>query len=93
MHGVLMQDLNHIVSLYVVKGSDGSYFAGFDAEKGKANFVGDPLTAKKFTNKYDIKIRPEETLVELKVDLSKSSVQISEPFRPHRRKQAEKVTA
>jgi len=81
-----MQDLNHIVSLYVVKGADGLYFAGFDAEKGKANFVSDPLGAKKFTNKYDIKIRPEETLVELKVDLSKSEVQVSEPFRPHRRK-------
>lgn len=81
-----MQDLNHIVSLYVVKGADGLYFAGFDTEKGKANFVSDPLGAKKFTNKYDIKIRPEETLVELKVDLSKAEVQVSEPFRPHRRK-------
>ena len=83
-----MQDLNHIVSLYVVKGADGSYFAGFDAEKGKANFVADPLSAKKFTNKYDIKIRPEETLVELKVDLKRSNVQLSDPFRPHRRKTA-----
>ena len=83
-----MQDLNHIVSLYVVKSADGSYFAGFDAGQGKANFVADPLGAKKFTNKYDIKIRPEETLVELKVDLSKSAVQVSEPFRPHRRKAA-----
>lgn len=81
-----MQDLNHIVSLYVVKSADGSYFAGFDATQGKANFVADPLAAKKFTNKYDIKIRPEETLVELKVDLNKSAVQVSEPFRPHRRK-------
>lgn len=88
-----MQDLNHIVSLYVVKGADGSYFAGFDAEKGKANFVGDPLTAKKFTNKYDIKIRPEETLVELKVDLRNSPVQVSEPFRPHRRKTEAKAVA
>lgn len=83
-----MQDLNHIVSLYVVKSADGNYFAGFDAEKGKANFVADPLAAKKFTNKYDIKIRPEETLVELKVDLRTAPVQVSEPFRPHRRKTA-----
>lgn len=82
-----MQDANHIVSLYVVKRADGSYFAGFDAAQGKANAVSDALLAKKFTNKYDIKLRPEETLVELKVDLSKSSVERSEPFRPHRRKE------
>jgi hypothetical protein len=87
----MMQESNHIVSLYVVKGADGSYFAGFDTEKGRASFVADPLSAKKFSNKYDIKIRPEETLVELKVDLSKSPVQVSEPFRPHRRKSVEKA--
>ena len=86
-----MQDTTQTVSLYVVKGADGSYFAGFDAEKGKANFVSDPLSAKKFSNKYDIKIRPEETIVELKIDLSQSKVAVSEPFRPHRRK--EKVAA
>lgn len=82
-----MQDANHIVSLYVVKSVNGNFFAGFDAEKGKANFVVDPLSAKKFSNKYDIKIRPDETIVELKIDLSKSPVQISEPFRPQRRKE------
>jgi hypothetical protein len=86
-----MQDTTQTVSLYVVKGADGSFFAGFDAEKGKANFVSDPLSAKKFSNKYDIKIRPEETIVELKIDLSQSKVALSEPFRPHRRK--EKATA
>ena len=81
-----------IVSLYVVKGTDGSYFAGFDASKGQANFVTDPILAKKFTNKYDIKLRPEETLVELSIDLSKVSVQVSEPFRPHRRAQKQAAT-
>lgn len=82
-----MLNTNHIVSLYVVKGANGSYFAGYDASKKQANFVTDPLAAKKFTNKYDIKIRPEETVVELKVDLTHSSVVVSEPFRPHRRKE------
>jgi hypothetical protein len=82
-----MQDANMIVSLYVVKRADGTYFAGFDAEKGKANIVTNPLQAKRFTNKYDIKLRPEETLVELKIDLSKTAVEMSEPFRPHRRKE------
>lgn len=83
-----MQDLNTIVSLYVVKNADGTFFGGFDAEKGKANFVNDPRGAKKFTNKYDIKLRPEEALVELKIDLAKVEVAVSEPFRPHRRKAA-----
>ena len=86
-----MQEANHIVSLYVVKRGDGSYFAGFDATQGRANVVSDALLAKKFTNKYDIKLRPDEALVELRVDLSKSSVERSEPFRPHRRK--DKATA
>lgn len=81
-----MQEQNTIVSLYVVRGADGSFFAGFDASQGKANFVDDPLSAKKFTNKYDIKLRPEESLVELKLDLRNASPQISDPFRPHRRK-------
>lgn len=73
------------VSLYVVKGADGNFFGGFDASVGRANFVSDPRYAKKFTNKYDIKLRPEETLVELTIDLTQVDVKISEPFRPHRR--------
>jgi aconitase A len=88
-----MQDLNTVVSLYVVKSADGSFFGGFDADKGKANFVEDPRAAKKFTNKYDIKLRPEETLVELKIDLAKVEVSVSEPFRPHRRKTTPAVAA
>ena len=87
-----MQDQNTVVSLYVVKTADGSFFGGFDAGKGKANFVVDPVAAKKFTNKYDIKLRPDETLVELKIDLAKVDVSVSEPFRPHRRKQAAPTT-
>lgn len=81
----MQEQIGTTVSLYVVKTTDGKYFAGFDADKGRANFVADPRAGKKFTNKYDIKLRPEETLVELIVDLSKSDVQVSEPFRPHRR--------
>ena len=81
----MQENTNAIVALYVVKGADGSYFAGYDSEKSRANFVTDPREGKKFTNKYDIKLRPEETLVELTVDLSKVDVKVSEPFRPHRR--------
>lgn len=83
---------NPTVSLYVVKVADGTYFAGFDPEQGKANYVSDPILAKMFTNKYDIKIRPHETVVELTIDLSKSAIEMSEPFRPHRRKLEQKVT-
>lgn len=78
------------VSLYVVKGADGNYFAGFDSSQGKSVFVSDLLAAKKFTNKHDIKLRPDENLVEISVDLSKVNVQISEPFRPQRRQTTSK---
>ncbi len=78
-------DTSTIVSLYVVKNSTGSYFGGYDATKKQANMVEDPLKAKKFTNKHDIKLRPDETVVELTVDLAKSAVGVSEPFRPQRR--------
>jgi len=78
-----------IVSLYVVKNSaSGSYFAGFDASKQQANFVEEPIHAKKFTNKYDIKLRPGEALVELTIDLAQANVGVSEPFRPQRRLKA-----
>jgi len=80
-----MQENTTTVALYVVKSVNGNYFAGFDASKGQANFVDDPRAGKVFSNKYDIKLRPDETLVELTVDLALSSVKISEPFRPHRR--------
>lgn len=73
-----------LVSLYVIKVSEDSYFGGFNSEKGVANFVSDPILAKKFTNKKDIRLRPHETVIELTVDLTKSSFTISEPFRPRR---------
>lgn len=80
-----MQENNALVSLYVVRTPEGKFFGGFDPSKGKANFVEDARLGKKFTNKYDIKLRPDESLVELIVDLSHSDVKMSEPFRPHRR--------
>jgi hypothetical protein len=79
-------DENCVVSLYVVKTGEDTYFGGFNADEQRASFVSTPLAAKKFTNKYDIKLRPEEMLVELQVDLSASPVVVSEPFRPHRRR-------
>lgn len=72
------------VALYVIRVAEDSYFGGFDAQKGEATIVADPIMAKKFTNKRDIKLRPHETVVEILVDLTRSSVTISEPFRPRR---------
>ena len=80
-----MSENKTTISLYVVKTTNGTYFAGFDTAKQQASFVENPIEAKIFTNKYDIKLRPEETLVELSIDLSKADVQISEPFRPQHR--------
>lgn len=74
-----------IVDLYVVKVPTGAYFAGFDASKGVASYVSDAHKAKKFTNKFDIKLRPNETLVQISVDLAKVAFSCSEPFRPQRR--------
>ena len=76
-----------MVSLYVVKNTVGQYFAGFDPSKARAHHVDDPRYAKKFTNKFDIKLRPDEAIVELKIDLARVEFTVSEPFRPHRNSQ------
>ena len=77
-------------SFYAVQSPDGKFFAGFDAEQGKADFVDNPLDAKLFSNKYEIKLRPQECLVEFSIDLSKDNTLLSEPFRPKRRQPIEK---
>lgn len=82
-----------VVSLYVVKTANGDYFAGFDASKGAAVYSTDPLGGKMFTNKFDIKLRPDENVVELKIDLQAlptNALTASEPFRPHNRRPAVK---
>lgn len=76
---------------YAVKTGEGKYFAGFNPEINAADFVDDPLAAKLFSNKYDIKLRPNEALVELEVSLSEENTAISEPFRPRRRQQPAKA--
>lgn len=70
---------------YGVVSPDGKYFAGYDPEQGKAAFVENPLDAKLFTNKYEIKLRPQESLVEFSVGLNKSNTELSDQFRPKRR--------
>jgi hypothetical protein len=70
---------------YAVVSPDGKFFAGYDPEQGKAAFTENPLDAKLFTNKYEIKLRPQETLVEYTVELSKSNTVLSNQFRPKKR--------
>ena len=81
-----MSKNNLIVSLYVVKNNTGLFFSGYDNLSKSAGWVADPKEAKKFSNKYDIKLRPNETVVELSLDLLTVDISISEPFRPVKRK-------
>ena len=75
-------------SFYAVRNADGLFFAGFDSSAGKATFTSNVIEAKLFSNKFEIPLRPTETLVELKVALTQDNVTLSEPFRPNRRKKA-----
>lgn len=73
-------------SFYAVLNDDtGEYFAGFDPENNKSNMVASPLGAKLFTNKNQVKLRPNERLVEIEAQLSAVNTVVSEPFRPRRR--------
>ena len=73
-------------SFYAVLNSDTNlYFAGFNPELGQAEFVNSPLDGKLFSNKNDVKLRPNELLVELTITLTNTNTTVSEPFRPRRR--------
>jgi hypothetical protein len=78
-------------SFYVVMNEDGKYFAGFNREKGEADFVEHALAAKFFADKTSIKLRPAELIVEVYVDLTEENSELSEPFRPRRRPVTKKV--
>lgn len=71
---------------YAVVLPDGSYFAGYDPIQGKASFVNNVYDAKLFTNKYEIKLRPQENLVEVSISLNANNTVISQQFRPKRRR-------
>lgn len=75
-------------SFYAVKGADGKFFAGFNAIEKKPAHVDTPMTAKWFSNRFEIPLRPTETLVEIKVDPNQGVVSVSEPFRPRKRTKA-----
>lgn len=72
-------------SFYIVQNDEGLYFQGFNKDLGKAEFVENPFAAKMFIGKPEIKLRPNEFMVELFVDISDENTTLSEPFRPRRR--------
>lgn len=78
-------------SFYAVVNDNGKYFAGFNPTLKVAQHVTSPLAAKLFTNKYEVKLRPNERLVEIKVDFAATDAEISAPFRPRRRVAGEKA--
>lgn len=76
-----------MVALYVVYREDlNKYYAGFSADTNTAEFVSLAKDAKKFSNKFDIKLRPNEQLCTLYIDLDKAPFEVSKPFRPARKK-------
>lgn len=74
-------------SFYIVKTDDGKYFAGFNPDKGESEFVDNPLAAKMFMGKNNIKLRHNEKMVEVYVEFSEENCRLSEPFRPRRKPQ------
>jgi len=76
-------------SFYAVKSADDKFFAGFDPAQNTTLTSDDPRTAKWFNNRFNIKLRPGESLVELKVSPVNGVVSISAPFRPRKPKQFE----
>jgi hypothetical protein len=72
-------------SFYIVVNDEGLYFAGFNVEQNKADFVVNPFAAKMFMGKPEIKLRPNEQIVEVFVSISSDNATLSEPFRPRRR--------
>ena len=77
-----------ILSVFVIKTGENSYYGGFDTVTQAPRIVSAPWVAKHFTNKKDIKLRPMEEIVELQIDLRLAQlagmVTVSQPFRPAR---------
>lgn len=70
------------VSLYAVVAVGGKFFAGFDTQKKTTVFTDSIMQAKLFSNKHDIKLRPGEQLVEVKLNMTHENSTVSAPFRP-----------
>lgn len=76
---------NNDHKLYAIQTQDGRYFKGFDVTAKAPMFVDRVLEAKLFTNKYEVGLRPTESIVEIAVMLTNENTTISAPFRPRLR--------
>lgn len=70
---------------YAVKTADDKFFAGFNTESNSPNIVSDVKSAKLFSNKFDIKLRPNESIVDVTITLTDANISVSKPFRPRRK--------
>jgi len=81
------QTENSTIVLYAVDIGNGQYFGGFDAQNNETRKVTNVLTAKLFSNKFDIKLRPNEQIVEVRISVPPQNLSLSDPFRPPRRRE------
>lgn len=72
-------------SFYIVQNDEGQYFKGFNVALGKSEFVENPFEAKMVMGKPDIKLRPNEFMVEVFVEIGPDNASLSDPFRPRRK--------
>lgn len=70
---------------YAVKTASEKFFAGFNTQTNTPNLVDDVKSAKLFSNKFDIKLRPGEYIVDVTIKLRDSNISVSKPFRPRRK--------
>lgn len=77
--------------LYAIQAANGKFFKGFDTAAQAPMFVNKALEAKLFNNKYEVRLRPTENIVEISVVLTDDNTSVSAPFRPRlRQKDLEK---
>lgn len=73
------------IALFAVVRDDGSYFAGFDPAARQSASSATVFGAKLFTDKFSIRLQPDERIVEVRITMDESNVTLSNPFRPRRR--------
>lgn len=78
--------MNRFVLLYAtVRVEDGMYFAGFDRELQEPRMTDDVNKAKLTSNKFSIRLRDGEELVEVKIHVTDENSIVSRPFIPRAR--------
>lgn len=75
--------MNRFITLYAtIRKSDGLYFAGFDRELQEPRMTSDINQAKLVSNKFTVRLRPDEEMVEVKVHATEANSSVSRPFIP-----------